>query len=60
MLLLWLFFVQLLIFSDKNFKFVRVVLAVLYGELGLPNFTDSPSKIILRNLQELLENLSFL
>ena len=32
---------------------------VLYGVLGLPNFTDSPSKIILHNFQELLENFSF-
>ena len=32
---------------------------VLYGELGLPNFTDSPSKITLLSLQKLLENLCF-
>ena len=30
--------------------------SVLYGELGLPNFTNSPSKIILHNLHKLLEN----
>ena len=51
-----LFFVYLLIFSDKNYEFVHVV---QYGELDLPNFSDSPNKIILHDLQELLENLKF-
>ena len=48
--------------KNRAYAYVCTCGTILYGELGLPNFTDSPIlQIILHNLQELpvLENLVF-